>query len=315
MLLNSPHPDPPPASGWREYNHRTMTDVNSVRVAVVQMQCTDSCDDNCDKAEEFARAAAKDGANIVLLQELFASQYFCTRQNPEHLQLAQNAQHSAVVARFQKVAAECGIVLPVSFFEQANNARYNSAAIVNSDGAVLGVYRKSHIPDGPGYCEKFYFNPGDTGFRAWQTNFGVVGVGVCWDQWFPEAARAMALAGADILLYPTAIGSEPSDPALDSSKHWRRVMQGHAGANLCALAASNRVGEENANGVNMKFYGTSFIAGDQGEILAEMGDEEGYAIAELNLKEMRARRQNWGIFRDRRPDLYQPLLTLDGGGN
>ncbi len=279
------------------------------------MRCSEDAEENCARAETLVRQAAKEGANLVLLQELFAGLYFCPEQNGARFAEAQTAEESVVVARFRKLAAELGVVLPVSFFERANNARYNSAAIIDAGGALLGVYRKSHIPDGPGYREKFYFNPGDTGFRAWQTKAGTIGVGICWDQWFPEAARAMALAGADLLLYPTAIGSEPQDPALDSSAHWQRVMQGHAGANLCALAASNRVGEETVGGVQMRFYGKSFIAGAEGEILAQMQAEEGIAIAEITPKEIQTRRQTWGVFRDRRPDLYRPLLTLDGKTN
>lgn len=284
-----------------------------VRVAVVQMACSDDFDGNCNKAEKLARDAARAGADVILLQELFSSLYFCPEQNGAHFDKARPVGESEVVARFRQVALDTGAVLPVSFFERANNAHYNSAAIIDADGKVLGVYRKSHIPDGPGYCEKFYFNPGDTGFRAWRTKAGVIGVGICWDQWFPEAARAMALMGADILLYPTAIGSEPQDASLDSSAHWRRVMQGHAGANLCALAASNRTGTEQVGGVDMHFYGKSFIAGAHGEVLAGMGDEEGFVIAELNIAAIQNARRNWGIFRDRRPSLYKPLLTSDGG--
>lgn len=285
-----------------------------VRVAVLQMACSDSFGDNCDKAEKLVRDAARAGADVVLLQELFSSLYFCPEQNAAHFDKAQTIGESEVVKRFQQVALDTGAVLPISFFERANNAHYNSAAVIDADGKLLGVYRKSHIPDGPGYCEKFYFNPGDTGFCVWQTKAGVIGVGICWDQWFPEAARAMALMGADILLYPTAIGSEPNDASLDSSAHWRRVMQGHAGANLCALAASNRIGIEKVGGINMRFYGQSFIAGAHGEVLAQMKDEEGFVMAELNLPDIRDRRRNWGVFRDRRPSLYKPLLTSDGGG-
>ncbi|MGI9337738.1 MAG: N-carbamoylputrescine amidase [Gammaproteobacteria bacterium] len=285
-----------------------------VRVAVVQMACGGDINHNCDKAEKFVRDAAGAGADIVLLQELFSSLYFCPEQNGAHFDKARALGESEIVARFRQVALDTGAVLPVSFFERANNAHYNSAAVIDADGTILGVYRKSHIPDGPGYCEKFYFNPGDTGFRVWQTKAGVIGVGICWDQWFPEAARAMALMGADILLYPTAIGSEPQDASLDSSAHWLRVMQGHAGANLCAIAASNRTGMEEVGGVKMKFYGKSFITGAHGEMLAEMDDEEGFVMAELNLPDIRTRRRNWGIFRDRRPSLYKTLLTSDGGG-
>ncbi len=204
-------------------------------------------------------------------------------------------------------------MLPVSFFERANNAYYNALAIVDADGSVLGCYRKSHIPEGPGYEEKFYFSPGDTGFKAWRTRFGTIGVGICWDQWFPECARAMALLGAEILLYPTAIGSEPQSPQLDSRDHWQRVMQGHAAANMVALAAANRIGVEDNDSATMTFYGSSFIAGPTGEKLAEAGrDAQEVVTAQVDLAEIRAMRASWGLFRDRRPDLYDPLLTLDG---
>ena len=297
------------------YNILTMGGENKdvVRVAVVQMGCCADVADNCGKAEKFVRDAAKAGADVVLLQELFSSLYFCSEQNSAHFDKAQTIGKSEVVAHFQKVAADTGAVLPISFFERANNAHYNSAAIINADGKLLGTYRKSHIPDGPGYCEKFYFNPGDTGFRVWQTAAGVIGVGICWDQWFPEAARAMALAGADILLYPTAIGGEPQDATLDSSAHWRRVMQGHSAANMCALAASNRIGKEQVGDIKMHFYGKSFICGAQGEMLAQMDDGEGFVMAEINITDMQNRRRSWGIFRDRRPELYKTLLTSDGG--
>jgi N-carbamoylputrescine amidase len=217
------------------------------------------------------------------------------------------------LARLSDLAAELGVVLPVSFFEAANNAAFNSIAILDADGKPLGLYRKSHIPDGPGYSEKFYFSPGDTGFRVWPTRHGTIGVGICWDQWFPEAARAMALMGAELLLYPSAIGSEPSDPAWDSSGHWRRVMQGHAGANLTPLVAVNRIGAERGTQADVTFYGTSFIADETGAVIAEAGrGSEEIILARLDLAAVARRRRGWGVFRDRRPDLYGPLLTLDG---
>ncbi|KAJ4750835.1 N-carbamoylputrescine amidase [Rhynchospora pubera] len=217
----------------------------------------------------------------------------------------------------QEIAKELGVVLPVSFFEEANNAHYNSIAIIDADGTDLGLYRKSHIPDGPGYQEKYYFNPGDTGFKAFTTKYTKIGVAICWDQWFPEAARAMALQGAEILLYPTAIGSEPQDSGLDSCEHWKRVMQGHAGANLVPLVTSNRIGTEiiktEHGDSKITFYGNSFIAGPTGEIVAIANNkEESVLMAEFDLDQIKSQRHGWGVFRDRRPDLYKVLLTLDG---
>ena len=207
------------------------------------------------------------------------------------------------------------MVLPVSFFERGNNAYFNSVAIIDADGRNLGLYRKSHIPDGPGYQEKFYFSPGDTGFKAWDTRVGRIGVGICWDQWFPEAARVMALQGAEILLYPTAIGSEPSDPSLVTTGHWQRTMQGHAAANIMPVIASNRIGTEKGEKYSMTFYGSSFIASHTGEKVAEADRvSESVLTATFDLDEVRRYRQSWGVFRDRRPDLYYPLLSLDGRG-
>ena len=212
-----------------------------------------------------------------------------------------------------EVAAELGVVLPVSFFERANNAYYNSVAMVDADGRVLGVYRKTHIPDGPGYQEKYYFNPGDTGFQVYSTRYARVGCAICWDQWFPESARVMALKGAEVLLYPTAIGSEPQDASLDSRDHWTRVMQGHAGANLVPLVASNRVGREEAESCGIMFYGSSFIAGPRGELVAQADRESRTVLtATFDLDRLALQRASWGVFRDRRPEHYAPLLTLDG---
>ncbi len=211
------------------------------------------------------------------------------------------------------LAAELQVVLPISFFERCNNAHYNALVTFDADGRCLGLYRKSHIPDGPGYQEKYYFNPGDTGFQVWRSRYGTLGAAVCWDQWFPEAARAMAIKGADILCYPTAIGSEPQDPTLDSLAHWQRVMQGHAGANMTGLIASNRIGSEAGDSCSITFHGSSFIAGPHGEILAEAPkDTETVITAEFDLDRIRAMRASWGVFRDRRPDLSGPLMTLDG---
>lgn len=287
--------------------------MTRVTVAATQMACGWDIEANLARAEELVREAAGQGANVVLLQELFATPYFCPDQKSEYFALARPAEGNATIARFAALAAELEVVLPVSFFERANNAYFNSVAIVDADGSVLGLYRKSHIPQGPGYEEKFYFNPGDTGFQAWETRFGTIGVGICWDQWFPECARAMALKGADILLYPTAIGSEPDNPELDSRDHWQRVMQGHAGANLTVLAASNRIGVEESEAATMTFYGSSFIAGPTGEMVAEANrTDQAVITASFDLAEIRAKRAAWGLFRDRRPELYESLLTLDG---
>lgn len=284
-----------------------------IRVAASQMACSWDVDDNLACAETLVRKAAGEGANIVLLQELFATPYFCPEQNPQHFLLAHEVEGHPFLSRFSSLAKELGVVLPVSFFERANNAHFNSVMVMDADGSALGVYRKSHLPQGPGYEEKFYFNPGDTGFRVWDTAFGRIGVGVCWDQWFPECARAMALMGADILFYPTAIGNEPQDADLDSREHWQRVMQGHAGANLVGLVASNRIGMEESSVAEMTFYGHSFIADETGAMLAE-GDasSEGILCANFDIDAMRLRRASWGLFRDRRTDLYGSLCGLTG---
>ena len=291
-----------------------MSEERWVTVAAIQMACGEDRAANVARAIERVREAAAKGARIVLLPELFEGPYFCKEQETRHLALARPYRDNPTLARLSDLAAEFGLVLPVRFFESANNALFNSVAIIDADGRALGLYRKSHIPDGPGYSEKFYFSPGDTGFKAWDTRHGRIGVGICWDQWFPESARAMALLGAELLFYPSAIGSEPSDPAWDSSGHWRRVMQGHAGANLTPLVAVNRVGSERATRTEVSFYGTSFIADETGAVVAEAGrGTEAIVTARFDLAAIAVRRRFWGIFRDRRPDLYGPLLTLDGG--
>ena len=283
-----------------------------ITVAATQMACSWDSAANLDRAEELVREAAARGAQVILLQELFETPYFCPDQKQELFALARPFAENPVIARFAALAKELGVVLPVSFFERANNAHYNALAMVDADGAVLGLYRKSHIPDGPGYQEKFYFNPGDTGFRVWDTAYGRLGAGICWDQWFPECARAMALQGAEILFYPTAIGSEPQDPSLNSKDHWQRAMQGHAAANMVPLVASNRIGEEQAEAAAMRFYGASFIADATGAKVAEAQAEQGVITATFDLEAIRAARASWGFFRDRRPELYGPLQTLDG---
>ena len=289
-----------------------------VTLAAVQMACGWDGAANVAKAEELVREAAARGAQIILLPELFETPYFCIEQDARHLKLASTADDNPAVKHFSAVARELGVVLPISFFERAGPAYFNSIAILDADGSRLGVYRKSHIPNGPGYQEKNYFSPGDTGFKVWQTRFARIGVGICWDQWFPEAARAMALAGAEALLYPTAIGTEPP-PALpvNSRDHWQRTQQGHAAANLMPLLAANRYGLERSlqdpGGLYIRFYGSSFITDALGAKVAE-APEEGDAVltAAFDLEETRAARDNWFVFRDRRPDLYGALTTLDG---
>jgi len=287
--------------------------MSEVKVAATQFAVSDDRTRNIEKAISMVRRAAVDGANIVLLPELFETPYFCKDQEPEWFAEARPAEGNPMLARMSDLARELEVVLPVSFFERANNAYYNSLMVIDADGRQLGLYRKSHIPDGPGYQEKFYFRPGDTGFKVWPTRFGRIGIGICWDQWFPETARAMALMGAELLFYPTAIGSEPQDPTLDSRDHWQRVMQGHAGANLMPLVASNRIGREPGVSAVTSFYGSSFIAGPTGEKLAEAErDGEAVLVAGFDLDKIRRRRDSWGIFRDRRPDLYGVITTADG---
>jgi N-carbamoylputrescine amidase len=285
-------------------------------VAGCQMSCGSDRDDNLDLAEELVRDAAATGAQLVLLPELFEGLYFPKDQAQEHFALAHPLDTHPTVERFAALAAELGVVLPVSVFERAGTVYYNSVVMVDADGTRLGVYRKSHIPDGPGYTEKFYFTPGDTGFRVWPTRAGQIGLAICWDQWFPEAARAMALAGAEILLYPTAIGSEPQDSEVDSSGAWQRVMQGHAVANVMPVMAVNRHGHEKAlsgPAGDMDFYGSSFIADPDGAMVAEAPRHADTVItAAFDLDAIREQRAGWGLFRDRRPDLYATLMTKDG---
>ena len=287
--------------------------MTTISVAATQMACSWDRDANVARAEQLVRTAARQGANVILLQELFETPYFCKDHLAQHFNLARPFAGHPTLERFCKVARELGVVLPVSLFERANNAYYNSLAMVDADGSVLGTYRKAHIPESPGYHEKFYFSPGDTGFKVWKTRFGTLGVAVCWDQWFPEAARAMALMGAEVLFYPTAIGSEPQDPSLTTTAHWQRTMQGHAAANVMPVVASNRIGLERGERYEMTFYGHSFIAGHTGEIIQQAdGKAEQALVASFDLDAIREYRRSWGLFRDRRPDLYQPLLTLDG---
>jgi N-carbamoylputrescine amidase len=288
--------------------------MRQVTFAATQFACSWDRAANLAKAESLVREAAGKGAQAVLIQELFETPYFCQDQDAAHFGLSAPYKGNPLLAHMAKLARELAVVLPVSFFEKAGHAHFNSLAMIDADGSVLGLYRKSHIPAGPGYQEKFYFSPGDTGFRVWETRFGRFGCGICWDQWFPEAARAMALMGAEALFYPTAIGSEPPPaPPLDSRDHWRRVMQGHAAANCMPLVAANRIGNESGQAGKITFYGSSFVADPTGALAAELGrDEEGTAIASFDLDAVAQLRASWGLFRDRRPELYGSLQSHDG---
>ncbi|MEF3047293.1 N-carbamoylputrescine amidase [Pseudotabrizicola sp. L79] len=285
-----------------------------VTLAATQFACSWDLPANLASAERVIRAAAAQGAQIVLVQELFATPYFCITQRPEFFAHALPFEGNPIIARFADLARELGVVLPCSYFEKAGQVHFNSVAMIDADGRVLGNYRKSHIPQGPGYEEKFYFSPGDTGFRVWETAYGTVGLAICWDQWFPETARVLALKGAEVLLYPTAIGSEPPSPGYDSQKHWEMVMRGHAAANILPVVASNRIGREVApEGVEVSFYGSSFIADCQGLVLAQAGRAaEEVLVATVDLDATAALRRSWGVFRDRRVDLYGALTRLEG---
>ncbi len=265
-------------------------------IAAAQMSCTWDRDGNIARAQDLVARAAGNGANIILLQELFETPYFCPEQKAEHFSLARTFADNATIAGFAALARDLDVVLPISFSKRDNNAYYNTVAVIDADGTILGRYRKSHIPDGPGYQEKFYFNPGDTGFKTWPTRHGRIGVAVCWDQWFPEAARIMALQGADILLYPTAIGNHPMVPGYDSQAAWQRVMVGHAVCNALPVAAANRIGSEAWDAGTLTFYGSSFIADQHGGVVAQAGrDREGVITAEFDFADLRAERAAWGF--------------------
>lgn len=287
--------------------------MRNVKVAATQMSCSSNKEENIRNAEVLVREAAQQGAQIILLQELFETPYFCQKEKADYYSYATELAENDAIRHFQKIAKELEVVLPISFYEKRNNALYNSVAIIDADGEVLGKYRKSHIPDGPGYEEKFYFNPGDTGFKVWKTRYAKIGVGICWDQWFPEAARCMALMGAEILFYPTAIGSEPQDGSIDSKDHWQTCMLGHAASNLVPVIASNRIGLESDDDSSITFYGASFIAGPQGNKIVEANrTEKAVLTAEFDLDQLEAQRLEWGIFRDRRPELYRIITSSDG---
>ncbi len=280
--------------------------MTSAALSIGVIQCAPSGErsENVARVEALVRSAAVRGANVIVTPELFEGPYFPQTEDEHAFELAAPLDAHPTVERMRDLARELDVVLPISFFERAGQVHYNSVAIIDAGGALLGVYRKSHIPDGPGYEEKFYFRPGDTGFRAWKTRHGTIGVGICWDQWFPEAARAMALEGAEALLYPSAIGSEPEAPGEDTKAPWQRVMLGHAVANAMPVAAANRVGVEGG----LTFYGSSFICDHRGEVCEELGrDEEGVAVVSFDRQALRRYRASWGFFRDRRPDLYEAL--------
>ena len=282
--------------------------TNKVRIAVLQAAFGEDMGANIRTVEKLVRDAAKDGAKVILAPELFQGPYFCKTEDTRWFREAYPYKEHPAVSALAPLAGELGVVLPLSIFEKAGQEYYNSLVMADADGALLGVYRKSHIPDGPGYEEKFYFRPGDTGFKVWKTRYGALGVGICWDQWFPEAARAMMLQGADMLFYPTAIGSEPENPSLDTSERWRRAMIGHAVSNVVPVAAANRIGDEDGQ----VFYGSSFICDDGGDYLAAFGrTETGFLAATVDLDYLAERRASWGFFRDRRPDLYAPLARPD----
>ena len=288
--------------------------MREVTFAATQMACSKNSKDNIDKAVNIIESAAKKGANVVLIQELFETQYFCKDQKEELFELAKPFEDNPTIHLMSKVAKDNNVVLPISFFEKANKAHFNTIAMIDSDGTIMGKYRKSHIPDGPGYQEKFYFNPGNTGFKVWDTKFCKVGVGICWDQWSSEAAKIMALKGAEVILYPTAIGGEPdNNDDFDSSDMWQRAMIGHAAVNQVPIVASNRIGSEEGYEISNFFYGRSFITDFTGDIKAEASrDKEEILIAKIDLDEAEGFRNSWGIFRDRRPDLYRAILDLDG---
>jgi N-carbamoylputrescine amidase len=287
--------------------------MRNVTLAATQMACGRDRSESLARAESLIRRAAKEGANVILIQELFETPYFCQDQLPENFELARPVEGNEGIAKFQALARELDVVLPFSFFERANQAYFNSVAMIDAGGALMGIYRKTHIPDGPGYQEKYYFNPGDTGFRVWETKSGKIGLGICWDQWFPETARCLVLQGAEVLLYPTAIGSEPQYPDWDTSAHWQRVMQGHAAANMVPLVASNRIGTEKGKNSEMTFFGSSFIADETGKKVAEADrSSESVLVHTFDLDAIRNLRAQWGFFRDRRPEHYQSLVTVAG---
>ncbi|OQY02561.1 MAG: N-carbamoylputrescine amidase [Desulfobacteraceae bacterium 4572_123] len=287
--------------------------MSEITVAVTQMACSENIGENIEKAESLIKQAAGQGARIILLQELFLTPYFCKDEKKEYFELAREVKNNPVLSRMSELARDLSVVLPVSFYERAGNVFFNSIMMIDADGTQMGVYRKTHIPHAPAYHEKYYFAPGDTGFKVWPTQYGNVGAGICWDQWFPECARAMALTGADILLYPTAIGTSSYDNGYDYSPQWQHVMQGHAAANTIPVCASNRVGLEKGESCELNFFGRSFIADESGTKVAEADRrEETVLTASFDFEEIQKQRDWFALFRDRRPEMYDVLLTLDG---
>lgn len=283
--------------------------MRKIVVAATQMSCSWDKEATLSKAENLVREAAKKGANIILLQELFETPYFCQLEKAGYYDLATTVEENPAIKRFMEVAKELSVVIPVSFFEKRGNTQFNSIVVIDADGTNLGIYRKTHIPHNPQYEEKFYFTPGDTGFKVWNTMFGKIGIGICWDQWFPETARSLALLGAEILMFPTAIGSE-KESDYDSSSHWRNTMAGHAAANMMPVIASNRIGTERDEDSSMTFYGHSFIADNHGNIVDSMDNgEEDVIVAEFDLDALAKERREWCVFRDRRPEMYSILLS------
>ena len=287
--------------------------MRNVTVATTQMTCGWDIQKNIVTATDLVKKAANDGANIILLQELFETPYFCQVHDFDYFKLATSVEDNAAINHFKQLAKELEVVLPISFYEKSGNTFFNSVTVIDADGEILGTYRKTHIPDGIPYAEKFYFTPGDTGFKVWQTKYAKIGVGICWDQWFPECARSMALMGAELLFYPTAIGDEPT-LGIDSKGHWQRCMQGHSAANLMPVIAANRIGTEtisqNGNDSTMQFYGSSFITDGRGDIIKEASADTSEVISTtFDLDQLAIDRQQWGVFRDRRPSMYGTLLT------
>lgn len=290
--------------------------MSKVKVAAIQMGCSSNVEENIKKAEGFVRKAAAEGARIILLSELFERQYFCQERRYDYYSFAKSAEENDAVVHFRKIAKELGVILPISFYEKDINVLYNSVAMIDDEGEILGVYRKTHIPDDHFYQEKFYFTPGDTGFMVFETRYGNIGVGICWDQWFPETARSLALMGADIILYPTAIGKEPI-LEVDSMEHWRRAMVGHSAANIIPVVAANRIGlekvtpckENNDQESELLFYGSSFMTDQWGALVASAGrDTEEILYAEYDFESNKEDRLSWGVFRDRRPEMYTELF-------
>ncbi|MBB6460420.1 N-carbamoylputrescine amidase [Flammeovirga kamogawensis] len=294
--------------------------MRKITVSATQTSFTWDKKDNLEKTEKLVREAAAKGAQIILLSELFETPYFCLQPNEDYFELAKPIEENTAVNHFQKIAKELEVVLPISFYERQGHARYNSIAVIDADGEILGVYRKTHIPDSPGYFEKFFFNPGDTGFKVWDTKYAKIGVGICWDQWFPETARSMALMGAEVLFFPTAIGSEPQDANLISKDHWQATQCGHAAANITPVVASNRFGRETTkdvfdreNEVGITFYGSSFISNEHGQKVEEAPqDEDAVLVHTFDLDDIEKTRTSWGLFRDRRPEYYQVITSSDG---